>query len=83
MYGGDDVNGVVLDLGSFYARAGHSGEDTPRCIFQTKVGQVDDSTYKIGESQINFYKDHMKILDTMAPDGSVLNFDESFKHLCD
>lgn len=46
------------------------------------MGVLEDGSYRIGESAINYYKDKMKIVDTMAPDGSVLNFD-SFKKLCD
>lgn len=44
---------------------------------------LEDGTYRIGQSAINYYKDKMKIVDTMGKDGEVLNFDESFRRLCD
>ena len=34
----DDVSGVVLDIGSFNARGGYSGEDAPRMCTQSAVG---------------------------------------------
>ncbi len=44
---------------------------------------MDDGSYRIGESAINYSRDKMKIVDTMAGDGSVLSFDESIRPLCD
>ncbi|PSC76499.1 Actin-related 4 isoform C [Micractinium conductrix] len=40
VYGGDEVNAVVLDLGSQQTKAGYAGEDTPKYVFPSSVGVV-------------------------------------------
>jgi actin-related protein len=37
----DEVNALVLDIGTTMTRAGYAGEDTPRVMFPTSVGYVD------------------------------------------
>ncbi|KAI9478357.1 MAG: actin family [Benjaminiella poitrasii] len=41
-YGGDEVNALVFDIGSSMTRAGYAGEDTPRVMFPTSIGYIDD-----------------------------------------
>lgn len=38
VYGGDEVNAVVIDTGSCWTRAGFAGEDTPRAVVPTSYG---------------------------------------------
>eukprot|EP00892_Ulva_mutabilis_P008967 jgi/Ulvmu1/6442/UM003_0072.1 len=40
IYGGDEVNAVVLDMGAYQCKAGYAGEDTPRVVFGTAVGEI-------------------------------------------
>ncbi|KAI8988598.1 actin family [Mycotypha africana] len=40
-YGGDEVNALVLDVGSTTVRAGYAGEDVPRVTIPTRFGYVD------------------------------------------
>jgi len=40
MYGGDEVNAVVLDIGSCTVKAGYAGEDTPKAVFPSWVGKI-------------------------------------------
>ncbi|EPB85937.1 hypothetical protein HMPREF1544_07269 [Mucor circinelloides 1006PhL] len=40
-YGGDEVNALVLDMGSTMTRAGYAGEDAPRVMFPTSFGYID------------------------------------------
>ncbi|KAI9255904.1 actin family [Helicostylum pulchrum] len=40
-YGGDEVNALVLDIGTTMTRAGYAGEDTPRVMFPTSFGYID------------------------------------------
>lgn len=40
MYGGDEVNAVVVDIGSCTAKAGYAGEDTPKAVFPSWVGKI-------------------------------------------
>lgn len=38
IYGGDEVNAVVLDLGTWQCRAGYAGDDTPKAVFPSLAG---------------------------------------------
>lgn len=38
IYGGDEVNAVVLDLGTWQCRAGYAGDDTPKAVFPALAG---------------------------------------------
>ncbi|GFR43200.1 hypothetical protein Agub_g4238 [Astrephomene gubernaculifera] len=38
IYGGDEVNALVLDLGTHAFKAGYSGDDTPKAVFPSMVG---------------------------------------------
>ncbi|PVU97396.1 hypothetical protein BB561_000598 [Smittium simulii] len=40
IYGGDEVNAIVIDIGSDWTRAGFSGEDSPCAYFPTRVGYI-------------------------------------------
>lgn len=40
MYGGDEVNAVVVDVGSHTVKAGFAGEDTPKALFPSVLGLV-------------------------------------------
>ncbi|KAG0165440.1 Actin-like 6A [Apophysomyces sp. BC1034] len=42
-YGGDEVNALVLDVGSTTTRAGYAGEDTPKVVFPTSYGYVEET----------------------------------------
>ncbi|GAB4819418.1 hypothetical protein N2152v2_006464 [Parachlorella kessleri] len=38
VYGGDEVNAVVIDIGTHSVKAGYAGEDTPKLLFPSAVG---------------------------------------------
>lgn len=38
----DEVNALVLDMGTSWTRAGYAGEDTPKAIFPTWVGYTEE-----------------------------------------
>ncbi|KAJ2357897.1 NuA4 histone acetyltransferase subunit [Coemansia erecta] len=40
-YGGDEVNALVLDVGSTWTRAGFAGEDLPKGYFPSHVGYIE------------------------------------------
>mmetsp|Transcript_34825 Transcript_34825/g.98733 ORF Transcript_34825/g.98733 Transcript_34825/m.98733 type:complete len:456 (-) Transcript_34825:223-1590(-) len=40
MFGGDEVNAIVVDIGSCTTKAGYAGEDTPKAVFPSWVGKV-------------------------------------------
>ncbi|KAI8372732.1 actin family [Radiomyces spectabilis] len=41
-YGGDEVNALVMDVGSTTTRAGYAGEDTPKAVFPTCYGYLEE-----------------------------------------
>lgn len=50
----DKMCSVVVDNGSFMCRAGFAGEDAPRAIFRSVVGQVRQCAYHIEKNILNF-----------------------------
>lgn len=51
--GGNPAQGmeaVVVDFGSFQTRIGFAGEDTPRCVVSSEVGQTIDGRRKLVDS---------------------------------
>ncbi|KAJ2630014.1 hypothetical protein H4R22_002961 [Coemansia sp. RSA 1290] len=85
-YGGDEVNAVVLDVGSTWTRAGFAGEDLPRGYFPSHVGRVAD-TYHVGDTESSIWRADMETLGVME-DGVVKDWDvlerlweHSMKHL--
>ncbi|KAI7838059.1 hypothetical protein COHA_008142 [Chlorella ohadii] len=40
VYGGDEVNAIVLDIGTYAVKAGYAGEDTPKYVFPSSVGAI-------------------------------------------
>eukprot|EP00775_Hariotina_reticulata_P005728 gene5728-5968_t len=43
IYGGDEVNAVVVDLGTWQCKAGYAGDDTPKAVFPSLAGVVASS----------------------------------------
>ncbi|KAJ1676237.1 NuA4 histone acetyltransferase subunit, partial [Spiromyces aspiralis] len=44
IYGGDEVNALVIDVGSGWTRAGFAGEDIPKAFFPSLVAYLDEQT---------------------------------------
>lgn len=41
--GGEEVNGIVVDLGTHTCKVGYAGEDTPKFVFSSQIGRMDGS----------------------------------------
>lgn len=56
VFGGDDINSVVLDIGSYSIKAGFSGADLPRSVIPSLFGTVSDYPEKklFGSSALAF-----------------------------
>ena len=42
MYGGDEIGALVLDVGSHTLKLGYAGEDTPKAVFSSAAGYIDE-----------------------------------------
>ncbi|MCQ2815913.1 MAG: actin family protein [archaeon] len=71
----DEVSSLVFDIGTFNARIGYSGEDSPTCVFQPIVGISGDRKYFYSENDLRYFKEDMKIENFMNKDGTIGNFD--------
>lgn len=53
VYGGDEINAIVLDPGSYTTRIGYAGDDFPKVITSSYYGQVKNDKKKIFGESIN------------------------------
>ena len=53
VYGGDEINAIVLDPGSYTTRIGYAGDDFPKVITSSYYGQVENDKKKIFGESIN------------------------------
>lgn len=49
MYGGDEVAGIVIDIGSSTIKAGFAGEDSPKAVFPSCIGVLNHKKRKTGQ----------------------------------
>lgn len=89
VYGGDEVNAVVIDLGGCLCRAGYAGDDTPKCVFPSVAGVVPQSEANgvaaggaeggrsvfVGNAALSFKRDDMQVVGAMGPDDLVQDWD--------
>ncbi|CAH2351817.1 actin-related protein 4 [[Candida] railenensis] len=50
VYGGDEINAIVLDAGSFHTRIGYAGDDYPKVITPSYFAQSSDSSKQSKET---------------------------------
>lgn len=50
VYGGDEINAIILDAGSYTTRIGYAGDDFPKIITSSYYGQLQDGKKIFGES---------------------------------
>lgn len=70
-YGGDDVSALILEVGSYWTKAGYAGEDVPKAAFPTAFGSIEgvaDANGDVNMDSQRFYAEnafvfheHMKI----------------------
>lgn len=44
VYGGDEINAIVLDPGSYYSRVGYAGDDFPKVVLESAFGVPKDGS---------------------------------------
>ena len=73
MYCGDEISSLVFDIGSFNSRFGYSGEDSPKYVFQSQVGNYNNTNYFIGEHELRYYKPDVKVSSPINNQGYIEN----------
>ncbi|KAI9282209.1 actin family [Sporodiniella umbellata] len=63
-YGGDEVNSVILDMGSCSTRVGFAGEDIPKVTVPTSYGVL-GSDRLVGDTQLNTWRSNVEIKNPM------------------
>ncbi|KAI8897686.1 actin family, partial [Globomyces pollinis-pini] len=85
-FGGEEVNALVFDFGSSLSKVGYAGEDSPKTVLPSYVGQVNDpsntKTKVLGINQIYKSRQNMEIISPFDHDGLVNNW-EVFENLWD
>ncbi|CAO3674247.1 unnamed protein product [Umbelopsis ramanniana] len=73
-YGGDEVNALVLDVGSTWTRAGYAGEDTPKAIFPSSYGVIEtestEPNSQNGHDQPEAADPDTEMTDARTPNGN-------------
>lgn len=89
IYGGDEVNAIVMDVGTCLTKAGYGGDDIPKAIFPSSVGYCNSSdngmevdghgppkrSLHVGQAAVNFRKDHMQIATPFNEEGLLSDWD--------
>ena len=70
-YGGDEINALILDPGSYTTRAGFAGEDTPKSVVPTHYGRRADGSRLFGENAIHLPRADMEISNPYNTEGLV------------
>eukprot|EP00798_Chlamydomonas_sp_ICE-L_P024042 gene24042-9619_t len=87
IYGGDEVNALVVDVGTHSCKAGYAGDDIPKAVFPSSCGvlinedgmEVDGGKpgRKIfaGHSGVNFRRDGMEVISPFGDDDLLSDWD--------
>lgn len=83
-YGGEEVSGLVFDIGSSLSKVGYAGEDCPRAVFPSQVGFKDDFMQQEGKQRkkwpvllgdANVYRSHSATFKNPLSNGIVSDWD--------
>ncbi|GEQ70273.1 hypothetical protein JCM33374_g3949 [Metschnikowia sp. JCM 33374] len=84
VYGGDEINAIVLDPGSYSTRIGYAGDDFPKVIVPSWYAQDEDGTKRF-DSALDYPKTKREVLPLMQ-DGMVEDWDAAmaqYRHYFD
>ena len=75
----DEISALVLDPGYSTTRAGFAGEDVPKAVIPTSYGKTASQPYIFGDNSIHTPASGIEILNPMAKDGTVEDWDTAMK----
>ncbi|KAI5961337.1 ARP4 [Candida theae] len=78
VYGGDEINAIVLDIGSFNIRIGYAGDDFPKIITPSSYGQLSSGAKVFGES-INVPRKEAFEIKPIVEDSLIVDWDAAFE----
>ncbi|KAK3634997.1 Actin-related protein 4 [Elasticomyces elasticus] len=78
-YGGDEINALVLDAGSYSIRAGFAGEDTPKSVVPSYYGVTPSDERMYGENAVHLPRGDMEIKNPYNADGVVEDWETASK----
>ncbi|KAI5949833.1 ARP4 [Candida margitis] len=78
VYGGDEINAIVLDIGSFNIRIGYAGDDFPKIITPSYYGQLSNGTKVFGEG-INVPRSEPFEIKPMVKDSLVVDWNAAIE----
>mmetsp|Transcript_14127 Transcript_14127/g.38206 ORF Transcript_14127/g.38206 Transcript_14127/m.38206 type:complete len:438 (+) Transcript_14127:3436-4749(+) len=75
VFGGDEVNALVLDIGTCLVKAGYAGDDVPKAVFPSAAGVIaagkengagagvwpSGRKLYVGQSGVNYRRDNMEV----------------------
>lgn len=77
-YGGDEINALVLDSGSWTTRAGFAGEDTPKSVVPSFYGDISGQQL-LGENAIYNPKPDLELRNIFDNESIVEDWDTAAK----
>nr|WOG36274.1 uncharacterized protein [Candida metapsilosis] len=78
VYGGDEINAIVLDIGSYNIRIGYAGDDFPKIITPSYYGQLSNGTKVFGEG-INVPRQEPFEVKPIVEDSLIVDWDAAFE----
>ncbi|KAM9890098.1 hypothetical protein OXX69_012670, partial [Metschnikowia pulcherrima] len=60
VYGGDEINAIVLDIGSYSTRIGYAGDDFPKVIVSSYHAKDADGKYSF-DGSLDFPKEDREV----------------------
>lgn len=84
VYGGDEINAIVVDAGSYSTRIGYAGDDFPKVIQPLRASRDEDGTLHF-ESSLDFPRSGREVV-PLIKDGVVQDWDTQvaqYRHIFD
>ncbi|KAG7191392.1 NuA4 histone acetyltransferase subunit [Scheffersomyces spartinae] len=61
VYGGDEINAIVLDPGSYYSRVGYAGDDFPKLVIESAYGESKDGGKRFYGDRVGLARENYEV----------------------